>query len=298
MQKLWFLNEAFTLWPSVDESMALNVVFLCAGYGTRLEKDILNCSEEDNSKELLGLPKALLPIDGKALITHWIDVLDETKAVDHYFLVTNSKFYNQFVSLSEEYGKRLSILNDDTTCNEDRMGAVSSINFAIKKFGLNSDVLVIGSDTLMYSDFVVGEFLTEFHRRKLDARLCCLVTTYQCKDEDTIKRGILEVDDQSMKVKGFLEKPQPSETLSRSACPCFYMFSSSCFALIERFLEEKKNADMKERDATGNLIKFLTGKCDIYAYPISGRFDVGGLQSYKDCNSYFSSHRTKLSTGN
>ncbi|CAG8829143.1 27650_t:CDS:2, partial [Racocetra persica] len=45
-----------------------------AGYGTRLQRDI---SQDTSQKylDILGIPKALLPIGGQdALITHWFQI--------------------------------------------------------------------------------------------------------------------------------------------------------------------------------------------------------------------------------
>nr|XP_039254327.1 UTP--glucose-1-phosphate uridylyltransferase-like [Styela clava] len=217
--------------------MGIKVIFLCAGYGTRLERDLLNSKEH---KDLFG-----------------------------------------------EYDSCLSVLNDGTTCNEDRLGAVASINFAIEEFKLeNDDVLIIGGDTLFYNDFDMEKFVSKFNDLKSNTKNCGLVTTYTCKEDETTKYGILEVD-QNGKVKSLIEKPQPCETKSRLACPCFYLLSSDCSSFIKQFLDERKHSPLKEKDATGHLIKYLIAKCNIHSYQISGRFDVGGLQSYIECNDYF-----------
>ena len=46
----------------------MKILFLCAGYGTRLEKDLKQSSE---FPECIGRPKALLPIGDNALISFW-----------------------------------------------------------------------------------------------------------------------------------------------------------------------------------------------------------------------------------
>ncbi|XP_013401467.1 uncharacterized protein LOC106167282 [Lingula anatina] len=107
-----------------------------------------------------------------------------------------------------------------------------------------------------------------------------------CTDEEVHKYGILEMNEEN-KVVGFLEKPQPSETLSRKECPCFYFLSSKCLPLLSQFLVEKKDLPLKARDATGNFIAYLYQRAPVYATEISGRFDVGGLQSFLICQEHF-----------
>ena len=74
----------------------MKVLFLCAGYGTRLERDLQSSGE---FSECLGRPKALLPIGEKALISYWFESLDNLEAadmVDEIIIVTNEKFNEQF----------------------------------------------------------------------------------------------------------------------------------------------------------------------------------------------------------
>ena len=74
----------------------MKVLFLCAGYGTRLERDLQSSGE---FSECIGRPKALLPIGEKALISYWFESLDNLEAadvVDEIIIVTNDKFNEQF----------------------------------------------------------------------------------------------------------------------------------------------------------------------------------------------------------
>jgi ADP-glucose pyrophosphorylase len=101
-----------------------------------------------------------------------------------------------------------------------------------------------------------------------------------------VRRGILELDENG-KVVSFLEKPKPTDTTSRKANPCLYLFSKDSLPLISQFLQEKKEAPMKEKDATGNFVKYLHSRRPVYTYEISGRYDIGGLESYLHCCSNY-----------
>ena len=67
------------------------------------------------------------------------------------------------------------------------------------------------------------------------------------------------------------------------------MIKPSTFSQIDNFLEEKKNAPLKERDATGLFLAYLQAHAKISTFKISGRFDVGNLEQYIECSNAFSS---------
>ena len=100
------------------------------------------------------------------------------------------------------------------------------------------------------------------------------------------KYGIIATDNKG-KVNLFLEKPEPFETTSRKQCPCFYFFNRKSIGLIQEFIQDNKDEPLKARDAPGNFIAYLYKRKPVYATEISGRFDVGSLQSYIKCNEYF-----------
>uniref|UniRef100_M3XHL1 Zgc:136439 n=2 Tax=Latimeria chalumnae TaxID=7897 RepID=M3XHL1_LATCH len=154
--------------------------------------------------------------------------------------------------------------------------------------------MVIGGDTLFFEDFSLTDMTVKFldlQRKNTESNL---VLSYLCKDEETTKYGILEVDE-NLKVTEMKEKPAPNETESRRACPCFYMLSKETAPLIQAYLEEKKYSPIEEKDAPGNLISWLVIRKPVYVHHISGRFDVGNLSSYIECDKYFQENFTCLS---
>ncbi len=69
------------------------------------------------------------------------------------------------------------------------------------------------------------------------------------------------------------------------ACPCFYMYRRETLPLFAKFVAGTKT--LKERDAPGNFLTWLHPRSPVYALQISGRFDIGGLQSYIECEEWF-----------
>ena len=147
----------------------MKILFLCAGYGTRLEKDLKNSSE---FPECIGRPKGLLPVGEKALISYWFDSLksiEESLSDSEVIIVTNDKYQEQFHKSKKWYApnfsKKLKIINDGSTSNETRLGAVSDIRFGLES-KYDEDVLVVAGDTLFMDDFNLEDFIKRFDELK------------------------------------------------------------------------------------------------------------------------------------
>ena len=62
-----------------------------------------------------------------------------------------------------------------------------------------------------------------------------MIQVYSIADNEIQKYGIVEVDSDGQ-IIGFKEKPEPSETSSRLACPCFYLFHPPAFPHIKEII--------------------------------------------------------------
>ncbi|XP_075686050.1 uncharacterized protein LOC142655585 isoform X3 [Rhinoderma darwinii] len=244
----------------------MKAVILAAGYGTRLLKDLQNVNEQP-LRDLLGTPKPLLPIGGFPLISYWVEALKAEHDPQDVFIV-------------------------------ERLGAVSCLQLVIEKFRIDDSIIVIGGDTLFYEDFHLQDVLKKFDVLYQDNNQANLVLSYICKDEvmflpETKKYGILETDE-SYRIRAIKEKPLATDTASRQACPCFYMFSKYTLPCVEEFLNEKKDAPIDEKDAPGHFLSWLVTRKPVYFHSITGRFDVGNLASYLLCDKYFQEKISKL----
>ncbi|XP_056886333.1 glucose-1-phosphate adenylyltransferase isoform X2 [Takifugu flavidus] len=262
----------------------MKAVILAAGYGTRLQRDAA-ADTSGRFAHLVGAAKPLLPVGRCALISHWVHSLTASGCVDSIFVITNALYSSAF----EEWASNLTnvkILSDQTTSNEGRLGAVACLQLAVKHFNIDDHILVIGGDTLFKEDFSLTKVKQRFSELQAKCEDSCLLLSYQCKDEETHKYGILEVDGDH-RVLCMKEKPHQSETTSRRACPCFYVLSRKSLPLLDTFMEEKKEAPIEARDAPGNFVSWLIQRKPVYIHEISGRFDVGNLPSYIECDLYF-----------
>eukprot|EP00300_Choanocystis_sp_HF-7_P011545 c17507_g1_i4.p1 GENE.c17507_g1_i4~~c17507_g1_i4.p1 ORF type:complete len:281 (-),score=76.01 c17507_g1_i4:204-1013(-) len=231
-------------------------IILGAGYGTRLRRDI----EEDASGEfahLVDTPKPLLPVGHKPLVDHWVDAfLQAGLNITDIYVVTNEHFSVPFLkwAVSRQFPTQ-NILNDQSLSNETRLGACADIHLVLQEkreeIGGRSLVVVAG-DTLFYKSFNLSSFLENLPENAYG--LCY----YELKNPAEVqKRGVLEIEPGSQRVVRFLEKPQLHETSSRKACPAFYIYRQDAVELIERFIRDKANESLDERDAPGRIVKWL-----------------------------------------
>ncbi|XP_018428923.1 PREDICTED: uncharacterized protein LOC108801531 isoform X2 [Nanorana parkeri] len=239
----------------------MKVVILAAGYGTRLLKDLQEAKEEQYAK-LAGVPKPLLPIGKLPLISYWVEALKASDDTQNIFVVTNELYYRKFKEWAENY-PCVQVINDGTSSNEERLGAVSCLQLAIDRFKIDDHIMVIGGDTLFYEDFHLQRVLEKYEAlHKVDDQ-ANLVLSYSCKEEEMRKYGILETDE-NQKITALLEKPSATDTTSRQA-----------------------DAPISEKDAPGLFLSWLVKRKPVYCHPLFGRFDVGNLESYIKCNDYF-----------
>ena len=230
-------------------------VLLCAGYATRMYPLTEN------------FPKPLLDIKGKTIIDYLIDDLENKGNVSKYVIVSNHKFINYFKEWRSKRKETIVVLDDGSTCNDNRLGAVKDIEFAIEKEVIDDDIIVLAGDNLL--DFSLNDFILFSKANNSNA-----IMTYE---ENEIKRlqrtGVIEIDDNN-KVLSFEEKPQ--EPKSNHAVPPFYIFKREDLHLISKGIEEGCKVD-----APGMFIEWFAKQTDIYAWPMTGkRIDIGNLEDY------------------
>ncbi|ELR22657.1 nucleotidyl transferase superfamily protein [Acanthamoeba castellanii str. Neff] len=270
------------------EGKGVGAVVLAAGYGTRLERDL----RQDTS----GL--ALVPVGGKPLLDYWMEAF-ERSGVAPVYVVCNTRHEEHFKRWAEGRAFPLDhIINDGSTCNEERKGAIGALHLAMKMKDLSGDLLAVAGDTLFDTDFKLEEVIDHF---KSLAAGESLITYYEIKDrQEVTKRGIIEVDEndkamimllyyhdqnivESNTVTKFLEKPKVEETESSKACPPLYIYSKSAVPLINQYVDEAEGK-LALVDAP---VAWLSARTTIRAHRLPGRFDIGSLGDYIQADAYF-----------
>ena len=234
----------------------MKCILLAAGYATRLYPLTEN------------FPKPLLKVQDKTILDWLIDDIDSCKLVDEYIVITNSKFAEHFNKWAQTKLQKVSVVDDGTSSNETRLGAVRDIQFAIDELSLDDDMLVIAGDNLL--DFS----LTKFVLYAKNKGTSCIMRYYEPLLQKLQKTGVAEVDENDKIIK-LTEKPK--EPKSNWACPPFYYYTKQDAKLVKKGIEEGCGVD-----APGSFIAWLCSKTVVYAMEMPGkRYDIGNLESYE-----------------
>ena len=233
----------------------MKAIILCAGYATRLYPLTLNT------------PKALLEIKRKPLLSYIVEKIP--KKINEIVVVSNDKFYNNFVKWAQKYKGKIKVLNDGTTSNENRLGGIGDLYFAIKKENIRDDILVILGDNLF--DFNLDDFINFFKKNKKT-----LVGVYEFPSEELKKLGVVKVE--GNKIISFEEKPEKPR--SNLASTGVYIFTNNDLNVIENYMKTENN-----KDGPGYLIKYFYSIQDVHTFTFKGRwFDIGSLEMYEKVN--------------
>ncbi len=240
----------------------MKTIILAAGFATRLYPLTKN------------FPKPLLKVGGKAILDWLIEDLEGSNLVDEYLLVSNHRFTYYFEKWAEDLDAPLTILDDGTSTNETRLGAVRDIQFALEKAEIQDDVLVLAGDNLL--NFSLVPFL-QFGKKQDVSCVMCYEENDPAKQQRT---AIVTLDEQS-RITSYEEKPL--EPKSNLAVPPFYFYKAEDIRRIPEGL-----ADGCGYDAPGSFAAWLSARTEMKAYKMPGsRYDIGNLESYEQIrNSY------------
>ncbi len=242
----------------------MQCILLAAGYATRLYPLTEN------------LPKALLMLGSKTILDRVMEKINEVDDVENIYIVTNHRFAPQFEDWSKTYtGKKpVFVLDDMTTNNDNRLGAIGDMKFVIDKENIDDEILVMASDNVF--DFSLNEMVRLYRKTG-----CDLISAHYVEDLCDLKQmGVVELDDDG-RVTGFTEKP--AEPKTHWGAPPFYFYKKETLALIDRYLKEGNNPD-----APGHLIPWLITKTPVYAYTFDVMtIDIGTPKTYKEAQKLF-----------
>ena len=133
--------------PGTREPEPLNGVILAAGYATRLYPLTLN------------QPKHLLEVGGRPILERLLGQLAEVEQLEHVFVVTNAKFADRFREFEASWSRppAVSVIDDGTTSDDDKLGAIGDLALVIRQAGVDDDLLVAAGDSI-FSDADLADF--------------------------------------------------------------------------------------------------------------------------------------------
>lgn len=242
----------------------MKAIILAAGYATRLYPLTLN------------KPKALLKIGNQTVLDYIIDEVESIASINEVIIVSNHKFMKQFTSWKRKRNstKNIKIIDDGTSSNENKLGAIGDIRLVIESENIDEDILVIAGDNLF--TFKLIDFYNFYIKHNRD---CILVQ--ENKNMDELKRMGIVILNQEDKVMNFEEKS--CNPISNIAVYATYIYLKNTLPLISQYLKENNNPD-----APGYFPAWLYDKKDIYAYRFNGNcYDIGTYESYKKIQKKF-----------
>ncbi|MBI2941576.1 MAG: nucleotidyltransferase family protein [Chloroflexi bacterium] len=238
----------------------MKALILAAGYATRLGELTRNRA------------KPLLPIAGRPIVDHLMAHLDRIPAIDGASLVTNSRFAPDFAAWAAaratETGARLAVdvIDDGTSTDETKRGAVGDILHAVEETSLADDLLVVAGDNLF--DFDLGPFVERFQARGTTVGL------YDVGRLDLMPHYSEVRLDANGQIVHFVEKPrQPTSTLMAVAT---YLYQAGHLPWLRRYRDAGGNMD-----SPGHFPAWLYRQAPVYGYLFQGRFfDIGTPDQY------------------
>ena len=245
----------------------MNVLILAAGYATRLYPLTLTKA------------KPLLEVAGKPMIEWVMDNLAPVAGIETVYVVTNAKFAHDFQTWADQYQKRnptrkLTIVNDGSTDDSDKLGAIGDINLMLVREPLaEDDLLVVAGDNLF------SDPLTEFVKSAQGSE--ATLATYDVGDLEAIKKYSAITMDAAGILTSFEEKPaEPKSTLTGIA---LYYFSRETIPLFTTYLAAGNNPDQP-----GRFIQWLYPRKRVRTHQIRGTwFDIGSKETLEEANALF-----------
>ncbi|RPH55729.1 MAG: nucleotidyltransferase family protein, partial [Acidobacteria bacterium] len=190
----------------------MKVIILAAGYATRLYPLTLTT------------PKPLLDVAGKPMIEYVLDNLAPIQGIDRVYVVTNARFAANFQKWADQYRTpdrstagasstrpsnwQITVINDGSTDDSNKLGAIGDIHHVLKTQKINDDVIIVAGDNL-FSDKL--EEFGRFCQGKNEP----VLALYDVGNLEEIKKyNAIDIDEEG-RILFFEEKPaQPRSTLT------------------------------------------------------------------------------------
>ena len=241
-------------------------ILLAAGYATRLYPLTKN------------KPKSLLPLGSKLIIDYIMDSVDKISGLSKVVLITNDLFTRQFeewaASLDREGKAPIVVLNDGTTDDTNKRGAIGDIKFTIDTLGIDDDVCILAGDNIF--TYSIENMQAFFEEKKAPTLIAINVPELHQRQ----KLAVAVLDD-DCRVVDMEEKPQ--EPKSEWGIYATYFYGREILPLIDTYLEEGNSPD-----APGNFPSWLYKRMPVYAFKGDGEcIDIGTRENYeKTCKEY------------
>jgi len=227
----------------------MKAIILAAGYATRLRPLTDTWAKE------------LLPVGGRPILTSIAESIASVEEVDELHVVTNARKAPAFFDWAE--GQDVTVHDDGTSTNDDRLGAIGDLQFVIERAGIDDDLLVIAGDNLF--EFDLSEFVQYWRSKGVASALAVRDVGSR---ELAQRYGIVDLAADG-RLLDFVEKPeQPPSTLAATAT---YLYHRSHVPLVQAYLDAGNPPDQP-----GRLVGWLHKREPVYGWTFAeGWYDIG-----------------------
>ena len=209
-----------------------------------------------------------MKVGDKTILDWLLDDIDTANIIDEYVVISNHKFASHFEKWAKEKPYRITVVDDGTSTNETRLGAVCDIKYAIEKLGIDDDMLIIAGDNVL--DFSLTGFISYCRAKNTS----CVMRYYEPSEKKLLKCGVLTVDEND-RILSMTEKSDKPAT--HWVCPPFYYYTKQDARMVADGIAAGCGTD-----APGSYIAWLCTKNAVHAMEMPGdRYDIGNLESYE-----------------
>lgn len=213
-------------------------------------------------------PKSLIDVKRKPVLEHILENIGSSPKIEQAYIMHSHEFEEQFQKFHRYYGHpdlKIEIISDKNRNPDKYPGSIGGISYIVNKKKIEDDLLVVGGDNLY--DFRIDDFVNFFIRNNKETSIAAY--DFGNKEEVAQKFGVIELEEDNVKVKGFEEKPyEPKTALISTLC---YLISKKDLPLLNEPEIPKEN--------TGEFIKYLVNNSTVNAYQFRGKwFDIGTFE--------------------
>ncbi len=224
----------------------MKCLILAGGFSTRMYPLTINRA------------KALLEYKDKPVINHIVGKIPPNIDI---LISINRKFETDFRIWQQRIDRQVELLIEQASSEDQKLGAVSSLNYWVENKSIADDLLVIAGDN--YFEFDITQFMSEYDGDHT------LVAVYDIGNRDKASQfGVLRLE--GRKIIELQEKPAvPKSSLVATAC---YIFPQRALPLLTEYCRQGK------RDNLGSFIAYLIGHAEVHAYTFSKLWlDIGSM---------------------
>lgn len=240
----------------------MKCLILAAGYATRLYPLTEN------------FPKPLLTVGDKTILDWLVDDLASSGKIEEFIVVSNHRYVGFFEEWRKTKKQKITVLDDGSTDNDNRLGAVKDIQFAVEQRQIDEDLLVIAGDNVL--DFSLNRLL-EYAKEK---KTSCILRYYENDEKKLSRCGVVTVAEDDLVLKMTEKSPTPA---THWCCPPFYYYIKEDIHRVREGIELGCGTD-----APGSYLAWLCGQTRVHAMVMPGkRYDIGNMESYRNVQAVY-----------